>query len=97
MVEDSAHRIVPDQPDSCAVAECSCQTISHWVMEPYQHKSLLIADLGERVMALAEAKAKESSREVEVLMYASSSRLESGNCIESLRLVVRMLLRSIRA
>jgi uncharacterized protein YjbI with pentapeptide repeats len=33
----------------------------HWVLEPYQYKSreLLIANLGERVIAPAEAKAKE--------------------------------------
>jgi hypothetical protein len=36
----------------------------HWVLEPYQYKSeeLLIADLSDRVIAPAEAKAKEQSR-----------------------------------
>ena len=36
----------------------------HWVLEPHQHKSkeLLITDLSERVIALAQAKAKELAR-----------------------------------
>jgi hypothetical protein len=35
----------------------------HWVLEPYQYKSeeLLIADLSDRVIAPAEAKAKEQA------------------------------------
>ena len=45
-----------------------CSRISwrrhHWVLEPHQCKSkeLLIANLGERVIAPAEAKAKELAR-----------------------------------
>ncbi len=36
----------------------------HWVLEPHQYKSkeLLITDLSERVIALAQAKAKELAR-----------------------------------
>ena len=36
----------------------------HWVLETHQHKSkeLLITDLSERVIALAQAKAKELAR-----------------------------------
>ena len=36
----------------------------HWVLEPYQYRSkeLLIANLNERVIAPAEAKAKELTR-----------------------------------
>jgi hypothetical protein len=38
--------------------------IYHWGLEPYLYKSeeLLIADLSDRVIAPAEAKAKEQSR-----------------------------------
>ncbi len=36
----------------------------HWVLQPHQYKSkeLLITDLSERVIALAQAKAKELAR-----------------------------------
>jgi hypothetical protein len=36
----------------------------HWVLEPHRYKSeeLLIAELSERVIAPAEAKAKELAR-----------------------------------